>query len=69
MKCRAKIIGEDEVVKGYHFELKDKHYIILDTAEIGNYGVDGEMLYGFVEVDPETIKQEQESRSKINETP
>lgn len=53
-KYRAKTVLDREV-KGYHFKVKNKHYIILDDAEIHESNFDGEMLYGFVEVKPETL--------------
>lgn len=40
--------------RGGHCEIEDKHYIILDDAEIEIHGTD-EVIIGFVEIDPTTL--------------
>jgi len=66
MKCRAltdaKLISITGVetrreVKGYYCQVEDKHYIILDDAEYCPLAGYGEFIKGFVEVDPETVRQ------------
>ena len=54
-KYRARRKDTGEEIKGHYFKAGNKHYITLNNAEVTEYGVDGEMLYGFVEVVPETI--------------
>jgi len=44
-----------ERVEGYYCKVEGKHYIIPDDA--GTINNNGKLLWGFVEVDPETVGQ------------
>lgn len=54
-KCRAKIVGTGEEVKGYYCEIGDKHFILTDDSQVVDRGPKGIEVAGFVEVKPETL--------------
>lgn len=61
LKCQAKMLGTGEKVEGYYCKVEGKHYIVLKDADlraldpaVGGWG-DG--IYGFVEINPKTLKR------------
>ncbi len=57
MKHKAKLKHESETRTGYYCRVEEKHYLILDDAEIVLDDSRGEYaIIGFFEIDPDTLQ-------------
>ena len=64
IRCRAKLKSDDPAIArrcamGYYCKVEGRHYIILEDAQIAPIDPDKggweDGIYGFVEVEPETV--------------
>ncbi len=56
MKYKAKLKINDKIATGYDCQVSERHFLILDDAELVNNNFFDRLIHGFVEIDPDTLE-------------